>query len=216
MRVQIAGIKTVEDALMCVKYDCDAIGLLVGQGHNSDDFISVNKAKEIIEALPPFVSSVIITHLEDSKEIINILKESKANAVQLHSYIKESEVEKIKQELPYVKILRLIHVSDDGKILNELEDNFIGDCLFLDSINTKTNQFGGTGLTHDWNKSAEIVKSSKLPVILAGGLNPNNVSEAIKIVKPYGVDTNSGCKGKDGLRDEENTYLFIKNSKEAL
>lgn len=216
MRVQIAGIKTIKDALMCVKYDCDAIGLLVGQGHNSDDFISSNKAKEIINALPPFISSVIITHLEDSKEIIEILKETNANTVQLHSYIKESEVKKIKEALPYIKILRLIHVSEDGKLLNQLEKDFIGDCLFLDSINTKTNQFGGTGLTHDWNKSAEIVRNSKLPVILAGGLNPSNVKEAIKLVKPYGVDTNSGCKGKDGYRDEENTYLFIKNSKEAL
>ena len=97
MKVQIAGIKTIEDALMCVKYDCDAIGLLVGQGHNSDDFITINKAKEIIEDLPPFVSSVIITHLEDSKEIIEILKETKATTVQLHSYIKESEVKKIKE-----------------------------------------------------------------------------------------------------------------------
>jgi len=216
MRVQIAGIKTIEDALMCAKYDCDAIGLLVGQGHNSDDFISVTKAKEIIDVLPPFISSVIITHLEEATKIIDILKETNANTVQLHSYIKESEVRKIKETLPYVKILRLIHVSEDGKLLNELEENFIGDCLFLDSINTKTNQFGGTGLTHDWNKSAEIVKNSKLPVILAGGLNPNNVKDAINLVKPYGVDTNSGCKAKNGYRDEENTYLFIKNSKDAL
>ena len=216
MRVQIAGIKTIEDALMCVKYDCDAIGLLVGQGHNSDDFISVGRAKEIIDALPPFVSSVIITHLENSEEIIDIIKKTGANTVQLHSYIKESEVLRIRQELPYVKILRLIHISKDGRLLNELEEKFIGDCLFLDSINTKTNQFGGTGLIHDWNKSAEIVKQSNLPVILAGGLNPNNVASAIKIVKPYGVDTNSGCKGKNGYRDEENTRLFIKNSKEAL
>ena len=215
MRVQIAGIKTIEDALMCVKYDCDAIGLLVGRSHNSDDFISVSKAKEIIEQLPPFISSVIITHLEDSKEIINILKETKANTLQLHSYIKESEVKKIKEELPYIKILRLIHISEDGKILNELEKDFIGDCLFLDSINTKTNQFGGTGLVHDWNKSAEIVAKSKLPVILAGGLNPNNVAQAIKIVKPYGVDTNSGCKANDGYRDEEATRAFIGNSKSA-
>jgi len=215
MRVQIAGIKTIEDALMCVKYDCDAIGLLVGKSHNSDDFICVSKAKEIIDALPPFISSVIITHLEDSDEIINILRETNANTVQLHSYIKESEVRKIRETLPYVKILRLIHVSEEGEILNKLDENFIGDCLFLDSINVKTNQFGGTGLTHDWNKSAEIVKQSKLPVILAGGLNPSNVKKAIDIVKPYGVDTNSGCKGRDGYRDEEATKAFIENSKKA-
>lgn len=108
-----------------------------------------------------------------------------------------------------------MHISEDGKILNELENNFIGDCLFLDSINTKTNQFGGTGLVHDWNKSAEIVKQSKLPVILAGGLNPNNVAQAIHIVKPYGVDTNSGCKANNGYRDEEATKAFIENSKKA-
>lgn len=215
MRVQIAGIKTIEDALMCIKYDCDAIGLLVGKSHNSDDFISINKAKEIIEALPPFVSSVIITHLEDSKDIIDILKETNATTVQLHSYIRESEVKKIKESLPYIKILRLLHVSEDGKILNELESDFIGDCLFLDSINTKTNQFGGTGLVHDWNKSAQIVKESKLPVILAGGLNPGNVAMAINLVKPYGVDTNSGCKASNGYRDEEATKAFIENSKKA-
>ena len=215
MRVQIAGIKTIKDALMCVKYDCDAIGLLVGRSHNSDDFISVSKAKEIIDCLPPFISSVIITHLEDGDEIISILKETNANTVQLHSYIKEGEVRKIKKALPYVKILRLIHVSDEGKVLNELEENFIGDCLFLDSINVKTNQFGGTGLVHDWNKSAEIVKNTNLPVILAGGLNPNNVANAIKIVKPYGVDTNSGCKAINGYRDEEATKAFIENSKKA-
>lgn len=215
MRVQIAGIKTVEDALMCVKYDCDAIGLLVGKSHNSDDFISVSKAKEIIDCLPPFISSVIITHLEDGDEIIRILKETNANTVQLHSYIKESEVRKIKNTLPYVKILRLIHISDEGKILNELEEDFIGDCLFLDSINVKTNQFGGTGLVHDWNKSAEIVKNTNLPVILAGGLNPNNVADAIRIVKPYGVDTNSGCKDINGYRNEKATKAFIENSKKA-
>ena len=216
MRVQIAGIKTVEDALMCVEYDCDAIGLLVGQSHSSDDFISKELAKKIIDCLPPFISSVIITHLEESNEIIEILKYTNANTVQLHSYICEDEVRKIREALPYVKILRLIHVSEDGRILNKLNDNFVGDCLFLDSINKKTNQFGGTGLVHDWNKSAEIVMNSKLPVILAGGLNPNNVRAAIKIVKPYGVDTNSGCKGKDGFRDEEATKLFIENSKAII
>ncbi len=214
MRVQIAGIKTIYDALMCAKYGCDAIGLLVGQGHNSSDFISVSEAKKIIESLPPFVSSVIITHLEEAKEIINILKETGASTVQLHSYIKESEVRKIKETLPYIKILRLLHISSKGEILNNLEDNFIGDALFLDSINLQTNQFGGTGLVHDWNTSASIVQNSTLPVILAGGLTVDNVKKAINIVKPYGVDTNSGCKGIDGYRDKNLTYLFIKNSKD--
>ena len=85
--------------------------------------------------------------------------------------------------------------------------------MLLDSFNLKTNQVGGTGLTHDWNKSYELIKQLDKPTFLAGGLNPNNVKEAIKTANPYGVDVNSGCKNETGRKDNEKVKQFVKNAK---
>ncbi|MDW7998591.1 MAG: phosphoribosylanthranilate isomerase, partial [Thermodesulfovibrio sp.] len=89
----------------------------------------------------------------------------------------------------------------------------VADMLILD---TKTkDRIGGTGLTHDWNISAMIVKEVNIPVILAGGLNPDNVAQAIEIVKPYGVDCNTGTKGANGYKSPEKIRAFIQNAKGA-
>ena len=87
------------------------------------------------------------------------------------------------------------------------------DFYLLDSFNLKTNQVGGTGLTHDWHKSNELIKILNKPTFLAGGLNPDNVAEAIKISEPYGVDVNSGCKNEKGVKDAEKVKQFVYNAK---
>lgn len=87
------------------------------------------------------------------------------------------------------------------------------DFYLLDSFNLKTNQVGGTGLTHDWNKSRELIKQLDKPTFLAGGLNPYNVKDAINTAKPYGVDVNSGCKNEFGKKDAEKVKLFVANAK---
>ena len=85
--------------------------------------------------------------------------------------------------------------------------------MFVPVFNLKTNQVGGTGLTHDWNKSNEMVKKLNKPTFLAGGLNPDNVKEAIKTAEPYGVDVNSGCKNEFGKKDAKKVQLFVSNAK---
>ena len=112
-----------------------------------------------------------------------------------------------------VKLVRLIHVSVDGEICTNYKKIKYVDYYLLDSFNLKTNQVGGTGLIHDWNKSRELIKILDKPTFLAGGLNPNNVADAIKQANPYGVDVNSGCKNDNGIKDKEKVKLFIKNAK---
>jgi len=80
-------------------------------------------------------------------------------------------------------------------------------------MNKGTDQIGGTGITHDWNISKMIVESYKIPIILAGGLNPDNIEEAVNKVKPYAVDVNSGVKGEDGFKDYEKLKKFIQKAK---
>ena len=212
----MAGIRNIEDAVMCTECGVNIIGLLVGQAHVSDDFISKELARDIKLALPNNVKTTLITHLENAEQIIQIAEYIDVDYIQLHSHLAETEVETIRKTLPHKKILRLIHIGSDGKVLNDLESMKIADFYFTDSINVETNQFGGTGLTHNLETDKMLVESLGKPVFIAGGLTPENVAEAIRTCKPYGVDVNSGCRGVDGFRDKEKVLAFVKNANNAF
>jgi len=212
MNIQMAGIRNKEDALMCVECGVNIIGLLVGQAHTSDDFISKEKAKEIKQALPNGILTTLITHLENAEDIIEIAKFIDVDYIQIHSYMEESEVAKIKEELPNKKLLRLIHIDENGKILNDINKIKYVDFYFTDSINIKTNQVGGTGLIHNIETDKKLVETLNKPVFIAGGLTPENVANAVKFCKPYGVDVNSGCRAKDGSRDKVKVKKFVEQA----
>lgn len=212
MVIQIAGINNVEDALFCANNGVDIIGLLVGQKHASKEFISKELALKIKKALPQETKTTLITHLEDANEIVDIAKFIGVDFIQLHSYIVESEVEKIHLALPKIKLIRLIHI-DNGKVINDISKIKYVDFYFTDSINLKTNQFGGTGLTHDYSVDKKLVETLNKPVFVAGGLTPKNVAKVIKLCHPYGVDVNTGCRSTIGHKDKEKVRAFVKNAK---
>ena len=212
MHVQMAGIRNVKDALMCVQKGVDIIGLLVGQAHTSDDFISKELAREIKEELPKEIKTTLITHLENAKEIIEIASFIDVDYIQLHSHLDEGEVKKIRKALPDKKLLRLIHIGEEGDLLNDISKIEIADFYFTDSINLKTNQVGGTGLSHNLETDKKLVETLDRPVFIAGGLNPENVAEAVRFCRPYGVDVNSGCRAADGSRDPEKVEAFVKGA----
>ena len=213
MKVKICANKTVYDAESCLEAGADIIGILVGQKHNSNDFVSKETAKMITDYVNNKCDVSLVTHLKNAEEIITLTNYIGNNVIQLHSDIEEFEVEKIRNELPNIKLVRLIHISNDGEVRTDISKIKYADFYLLDSFNLKTNQVGGTGLTHDWNASNEIIKKLDKPTFLAGGLNPGNVAEAIKIVKPYGVDVNSGCKNELGIKDRIKVKEFVKNAK---
>lgn len=212
MHIQMAGIRNVSDALMCVDCGIDIIGLLVGQAHTSDDFITKELARDIKLAMPKNIKTTLITHLENAKDIISIAKFIDVDYIQIHSHMLESEVEKIHKELPNKKLLRLIHIDSNGNILNDVSKIKYVDFYFTDSINTKTNQVGGTGLIHNIETDKKLVETLNKPVFIAGGLTPENVADAVKFCKPYGVDVNSGCRAVDGSRDRQKVINFVKNA----
>ena len=213
VKVKICANRSIEDAKMSFDANADIIGILVGQEHESSDFVDKYKAKEIAEFVNKRCDVSLVTHLTNADEIIELTKFIGNNVIQLHSDILESEVEKIVTLLPNVKLVRLIHISQDGEIVTDYKKMKYVDYYLLDSFNLKTNQVGGTGLTHDWHKSYELIKLLNKPTFLAGGLNPDNVQEAIKISKPYGVDVNSGCKNEKGVKDEIKVKQFVYNAK---
>ncbi len=213
MKVKICANTSIEEAQMCLDAKADIIGILVGQEHASSDFVDKQKAKEICNYINKRCDVSLVTHLTDAKRIIELTEYIGNNIIQLHSDIKEEEVEKIKKRLPNIKLVRLIHVASDGTICTDYKKMKYADYYLLDSFNLKTNQVGGTGLTHDWKKSRELIELLDKPTFLAGGLNPNNVSLAINTARPYGVDVNSGCKNDFEKKDKEKVKQFVKNAK---
>jgi phosphoribosylanthranilate isomerase len=214
MYVKICGIRREEDALLAAELGADAIGLLVGQSHNSPDFISATVAKDIARALPPSAEAVLVTHVDDMDEVERLLQESEITAVQLHSEIAPSSLERLRGRLPHMKIFKSVSViSADSAAYPEAFEKLV-DGFVLDSINVATDQVGGTGKTHDWSVSRQIVmRYPEVPIILAGGLNSENVRSAIEQVHPFGVDVNSGTKAPDGFKDPRKMEAFIVQAK---
>lgn len=212
MVVKICANKNINDAESCILAGADIIGFLVGQKYNSDDFISPYTAKEIVNYVNNRCDISLVTHLKDAKEIISLTKYIGNNIIQLHSDIDEEQVKKIKVELPNIKLIRLIQISEEGKIITDFTKFKYVDYYLIDSFSLQDNKIGGTGLVHDWNKSKEIVAKLDKPTFLAGGLTSLNVKRAISIVKPYGVDVNSGCK-VDGKKDRNKVIDFVKKAK---
>jgi phosphoribosylanthranilate isomerase len=214
MYVKICGVRRQIDALIAAELGADAIGLLVGQKHNSPDFISATVARDISRALPPSVEAVLVTHVEDVDGLERLLQESEITTVQLHSQIAPTSVERLRRRLPHLKIFKSINViSADSVAYSEAFKKLVGGFV-LDSVNVATGQVGGTGKTHDWSISRQIVmRYPEVPIILAGGLNSENVRSAIESVRPFGVDVNSGTKASDGFKDPRKIEAFIVRAK---
>ncbi len=195
MYVKICGIRRHEDALIAAELGADAIGLLVGQRHNSPDFISAAVAREISRTLPPSVEAVLVTHITEVDEIERLLRQSGITAVQvqLHSEITADSVANLRTRFPDLKVFKSVHVISAESVRYPEGFSKVVDGFVLDTINVATDQVGGTGKTHDWSISRKIVERfPDIPIILAGGLNSKNVRSAIESVHPFGVDVNSG------------------------
>lgn len=210
--VKICANKSIEDAKMCLSAYADLIGFLVGRVHSSSDFIDKETAKEIVNFVNGRVGCVLVTHLTSAKEIIELSKFIGNDYIQLHSEISECEVEKIVESLPNVKLIRLVHVGQDGKVETDFSKFRFVDFYLLDSFNKQTNQVGGTGLVHDLKTDKKLVQELYKPVFIAGGLNPENVANAIKVSNPAGVDVNSGCTF-NGIKNAKLVKTFVKNAK---
>lgn len=213
VKVKICGNKRMEDALQAISLGADAIGLLVGPEHASRDFISPLVAQSIAKQLPPFCNIVLATPLIGVGELVDLVKFIGVNTLQLHGESTPSDIIQIKKSLPSIKVIKSLHIIDDSSMVIGKKYIGIADAILLDSINMATKQIGGTGKTHNWDISKRIVEDYNIPIILAGGLTPDNVGEAVRLVKPYGVDVNTGTKGKDGFKDYGKLELFIRRAK---
>jgi phosphoribosylanthranilate isomerase len=209
VRIKICGNRTLRDAEIAVRYGADAIGLIVGTKFFSEDEVSTSNASEIVAALPPFIVSVLVTHLQSGHEILDLYHAVLPTTIQLHNEVNLSVIEELRCKIPHVKLIKAIHIVDSTAIKQALMISNCVDSILLDS--RTDGRIGGTGVTHDWSVSQQIVLQTKVPVILAGGLTPSNVGLAIAKVKPFAVDVNSGVDAPNGDKDPQKVLGFIES-----
>lgn len=211
MRTKVCGIRNYEDAMTAVRAGADALGFLVGITHLAEDKISAEDAAQVIKRLPPFVSTVMVTHLTDKDEIVRIARMLGVNTVQIHDYIPPEDVAYVREKLPACRIIKAVHIaSEEAALAMAHSFETVCDALLLDS-RTK-DRLGGTGIVCDWDVSRKVVQASAVPVILAGGLNHENVYDAVLKVRPYGVDANSGLETADGWKDPGKIRSYVANA----
>jgi phosphoribosylanthranilate isomerase len=210
IRIKICCISSVAEAQTAISFGASAIGLVgrmpSGQGVIPDDLIA-----KIAKSVPPPIATFLLTSETSSGGIVNHHRRVNTNTIQIVDQLKLGSYRDIREKLPSVKIVQVIHVLDERSIDEALKVSEKVDVLLLDSGNPNlaVKELGGTGRTHNWAISRKIVEQSKAPVFLAGGLYSENVREAIDIVQPFGVDVCSGVRTNEKL-DEKKLEAFFK------
>lgn len=197
-RIKMCGMTRVEDALAAAQLGIDAIGLIFYKP--SPRYVSIEQAKKIIDALPPFVTVTGVFVDASSEEVQTILQQIPLDLLQFHGH--ESATYCRSFHKPYIKMISMNEIVDWERIQQDYSD---AKGFLLDQ--SKLDQPGGTGEIFDWGK---IPKKISKPIILAGGLTPENVAAAINQVKPFAVDVTSGVEANKGIKDFKKMMDFIK------
>jgi len=209
IKVKICGVRTAEDAMKCVACGADAVGMLLAE---SPRRITVGQAADIVKRLPPFVTPVVVMMPSAAEEVIEAAGVIGPGAIQLQGDEPPEMLLEIKKALPHIKLIKAVHVGGGGEMDKARAYEDIADAILLDTMSPGR---GGSGRTHDWALSGEIVAGIKSPVVLAGGLSPSNVAEAIMRVGPFAVDVASGVEGNGRVKDIKLIEQFIGNARGA-
>lgn len=208
-RVKICCMGSVAEAWLAIENGADAVGLVSempsGPGVIAEDLIA-----EIAAILPPSIGSFLLTCRADADSIIDQQQRLRVNTIQICDSLKEGSHQRLRAALPGVSLVQVIHVRDADSVDEAVSIAPFVDGILLDSGNPSLaiKELGGTGRTHDWNLSVRIREAVNVPLFLAGGLTEANVSEAIKRVRPFGVDVCSGVR-TDGRLDEMKLKSFF-------
>lgn len=204
IRVKICGVTNVSDALMCVEAGADALGLVFVEG--TPRFIDSAVAEEIIRNLPPFVMTVGVFANRSLEEVEGIASALPLSLVQLHGDERPEDCKALR--VPFIKAFR-VKGTDDLALLSRYPG---AKAYLLDPF--VPGKLGGTGQTLNWELAGKAKAYGR--IILAGGLTPETVAEAVRIVKPYAVDVSSGVEASPGRKDPEKVRRFIEQVKGSL
>jgi len=209
-KIKICCISSLEEANLAIKYGASAIGL-VSEMPSGPGVISEELISKIAEQIPSHIYSFLLTSKVTAEEIIQQHKRCKTTTLQIVDAVDIDVYEKLRSSLHGIKIVQVIHVQDESSLNEALKVEKYVDAILLDSGNQKLKikELGGTGRTHDWRVSRKIRENIKVPMYLAGGINPDNAKRAIEEVIPYSLDICSGVRIDGKLNEELLKKLFL-------
>ena len=205
-RVKICGVTDSSDRDAVVAAGADAVGLIHGVPVDTPREVDEGTAETLVDGVPPFVTSVLVTMPTTVQEAVRRIDRVEPDAVQVHDGLSPAELgaldSRITQDIIAV-------VEAEAPAIEDYADH--ADALLVDSVDA--NGGGGTGETHDWERTRDLVDSLDVPIVLAGGPTPENVAEAVETVEPFAVDVASGVESAGGTKDHDAVGRFVRNAK---
>lgn len=200
VKVKVCGMTSLKDALVAVELGADAVGFIFYK--KSPRSVTMKTVREIVLELPPFVDTVGVFVDETAEQINKIADYCNLDIIQLHGDESPTFCKKIRRKV--IKAFRIKDMQSVKKLSSFQVSGFL-----LDTFSE--NLHGGTGKVFDWNLALPAKKFG--PVIMAGGLTPNNVQQAVRQIRPYGVDVCSGVESEPGIKDHKKVRAFLNNAK---
>lgn len=221
--IQVAGVHDMAEAAMLAETGFHSIGFPLRLPVNHEDCTEAQATDMAarLRAEYPHVTPVCICYLDCAEAIAALCDDLGMQHVQLHGPIAVTELARLRELRPLLYIIKSLVIWPDGANAAQLEADMAAyaphvDAFITDTHNPRTGADGATGMPHDWSVSRRLVNYSPRPVILAGGLTPENVGEAICTVRPAGVDVHSSVEGADGRKERNRTLRFFTEATKAF
>jgi len=205
-RIKTCGVTTTEDRDAVVNAGADAVGVIHGVPVDTPREVDEVTAQSLVAGVPPLVTSVLVTMPTTVQEALKRVDEIEPDAVQVHDGLSPAELGALSRRVSQQLLAVVDPLADD---LAAYADH--ADAVLVDSVDDEG--AGGTGETHDWERTRKLVADLDVPVILAGGLTPDNVAEAVRTVRPFAVDTASGVESSGGVKDHDAVRAFVANAR---
>jgi phosphoribosylanthranilate isomerase len=217
--VQVFAVKSIEEMQMCVDAGLDRWGLEVGKRGTMPSERTFEQTRQIFAATPSNYPKMALTIETEIDALVEIVTETQPDLFHLCGDIQKltpAKVFELRNRIPGVQIIQAIPVTGPEAVDIAMAYEDVADVLFLDSFDPNAVGIGIVGATHDWNISRKIVESSKKPCVLAGGLSAENVAEAIRVVRPWGVDSNTHtCIPGTWKKDFKRMQQFVQAARSA-
>jgi phosphoribosylanthranilate isomerase len=207
--VKVCCISSLEEAQLAIAAGASALGL-VSAMPSGPGVIDEALIAQIAAKVPPTIDTFLLTSHQEAGAIIEQHRRCRTTTLQLVDHVPYGQLKRLREALPGIRLVQVIHVTGEASVAQALDVAPFVDALLLDSGNPAlaVKELGGTGRIHDWQLSRRIREGAGLPLFLAGGLNPDNVPEAIAAVRPFGLDICSGVRS-DGRLDADKLGRFI-------
>jgi phosphoribosylanthranilate isomerase len=214
-RLKVCCIASEDEARLAIRLGADALGLVgkmpSGPGPIDDELIA-----RIARSVPPPIATFLLTSRTDPEDVVSHVLAAGVNTVQLVDAVPDATHAALRRHAPSVRVVQVLHVCDEEVLEDARRLEPAVDAFLLDSgrPSAAVKELGGTGRTHDWQISARLVAAVRRPVFLAGGIRPENVSEAIRTVRPFGIDLCTGVRTGDRL-DESRLCSLVSEMRRA-